>query len=598
MTAISVYLKSIESALKAGNSTEHTHRPALKNYIESLGNGITATNEPRRIACGSPDYIITRGYAPLGYIEAKDVGINLDKSENTDQLARYRAGLRNLILTDYLEFRLYRNGEWVQTANLGTWHKSGGLDLNHAGVTEIPALLQQFLDAHIPTVSSPRELAERMARLARLIRDLIQQVFAHETESGDLHGQYAAFQRVLLNELTVNEFADMYAQTIAYGMFAARCNFKGMHFKRDDAGRELPKTNPFLRKLFNTIAGPDLDDRISWAVDDLADLLGRADMAKILMDFGKATRQEDPVVHFYETFLAAYDPAMREKRGVYYTPEPVVGYIIRSVDSILKNDFKLKNGVGDKSKVKLTVQTPFGKTKSHQIEMHRVQLLDPACGTGTFLHSVVGLIHAGFKQKGLWPGYVAEHLLPRIYGFELLMAPYAVAHMKLGLQLQESGYDFSADQRLNVFLTNSLDEAHEHSGLPLFAQWLADEAAAASNVKRDAPIMVVLGNPPYAGISSNRGPWIERLIQDYKREADGQPLKERRHWLNDDYVKFVRFAQWRIEATGHGILAFVTNHGYLDNPTSRGMRASLMETFDKIYLLDLHGNSNKKRAGA
>jgi predicted helicase len=261
----------------------------------------------------------------------------------------------------------------------------------------------------------------------------------------------------LIADLSVDQFADMYAQTIAYGLFAARCNHVGPGFRRELAGRELPKTNPFLRRLFNTIAGNDLDERIAWAVDDLAELLARADTTAIMEDFGKATRQEDPIVHFYETFLAAYDPKLRELRGVYYTPEPVVGYIVRSVDSILKREFKLKDGLADASKVKLKKPKQKGNAEE-TYETHSVQILDPACGTGTFLHEIVRGIHERFaKNKGLWPSYVAEHLLPRVNGFELLMAPYAVAHMKLGIQLKESGYDFAADERLRVYLTNTLE---------------------------------------------------------------------------------------------------------------------------------------------
>jgi predicted helicase len=593
--AFAEYCKKLTHALKAGNATEHTHRPALKALIESLATDVTATNEPQKIECGSPDYIVTRRGTPLGYIEAKDVGADLDRAEATDQLQRYRSSLRNLILTDYLAFRLYRNSELIQTARLARWHKSETLRPEPGGADETEKLLGTFFEAVVPTISTPRELAERMARLARLLRDLIREVFAHEGKKGDLHGQYDAFKKVLIADLSVDQFADMYAQTIAYGLFAARCNHAGPGFTRAHAGKELPKTNPFLRRLFNTIAGADLDDRIAWAVDDLAELLARADMKAILADFGKATRREDPVVHFYETFLAAYDPKLRETRGVYYTPEPVVGYIVRSIDLILQKRFHLKDGLADKSKVNIQLPAASGKKKTKLFETHRVQILDPACGTGTFLHAVIAQVQERFLgAQGLWPGYVATHLLPRLYGFELLMAPYAVAHMKLGLQLHESGYDFAADERLRVFLTNSVEEAHEHAGLPLFAQWLADEAAAASEVKRDVPIMVVLGNPPYAGISANRGDWIENLVSEYKKEPDGAPLQERKHWLRDDYVKFIRFGQWRIEQTGYGVLGFISNHGYLDNPTFRGMRHSLMQTFDHIYVLDLHGNSNKK----
>jgi predicted helicase len=592
-TAISQYLSRLDSDLKAGNATEHTHRPTLRTLIESLAANIIATNEPSRIACGSPDFIVTRNAVPLGYLEAKDVGTDLERTQDSEQLTRYRSSLRNLILTDYLEFRLYRNGEPFASARLGRIQKSGALRRDTEGAEQVQRLFQWFYDADIPTIHSSRELAERMARVARLMHDLIRNVFANEGRAGDLHGQFDAFKRVLISDLSVDQFADMYAQTIAYGLFAARCNHQAGHFAREHAGRELPKTNPFLRKLFNTIAGADLDDRVSWAVDDLAELLARADMESILKDFGHKTRKEDPVVHFYETFLSAYDPKLREMRGVYYTPEPVVDYIVRSVDSILKATFNLKHGLADKSQVKLAAPLLHGKAKSKIVETHRVQILDPALGTGTFLYSIIEHIRDTFKEaKGLWPSYVASHLLPRLYGFELLMAPYAVAHMKLGLALQESGYDFATDERLRVFLTNSLEEAHEHAGLPLFAQWLADEAAAASLVKREVPIMVIVGNPPYSGHSANKGPWIESLMEEYKKSAELKKPAQAK-WLSDDYVKFIRFSQWRIEQTGYGVLGFITNHGWLDNPTFLDMRASLLASFDDLYVLNLHGNSKK-----
>lgn len=609
------YLARVVSDLKAGNATEHTHRPALQALIESAAGGLRATNEPRRIACGAPDYIVSRvgqgGNVPVGYIEAKDVGKDLDAIEDDEQLKRYRASLRNLILTDYLEFRLYRNGDLVQTARLAKPQKNGVLKADPDGIEQTQKLLTWFVESDIPTITTPRDLAQRMAHMARMIRDLIGKAFTQEADKGELHAQYEGFRKVLLgDDLTPAQFGDMYAQTICYGLFAARCNHVGPAFTRQGAAYELPKTNPFLRKLFQSIAGADLDERIAWAVDDLADLLAKADMGAVLADFGKATRQEDPVVHFYETFLAAYDPALRQSRGVYYTPEPVVSYIVRSVDAILKRDFALPAGLADSSKV--TLKRPTGKVDkkgvalTETVQTHRVQILDPATGTGTFLYIVIQQIRESFTgNAGMWPGYVAEHLLPRIYGFELLMAPYAVAHMKLGLQLKNSGYDFASDERLRVYLTNTLEKAHELTGLPLFTQWLAEEAVQAGDVKQSAPIMVVLGNPPYSGESANNGEWIAGLLRgvdsltgektDDYFEADGAPLGERNpKWLNDDYVKFIRFAQWRIEQTGYGVLAFVTNHGYLDNPTFRGMRQSLMQSFDNIYLLDLHGNSKKK----
>ena len=622
VSPLKTYLEAVVANLKAGNATEHTHRPALKTLLEAVGaqvggaahGAIQATNEPQRIACGAPDFIVTRGLLPLGYVEAKDVGVSLDKTAATDQLRRYRESLPNLILTDYIDFRWFVDGECKLTASLPRPGKDGKVRWNEAAASEVAQLLAQFIQADLPIKATPHDLATRMAGLGRLIRDLINETFKAEGARGELHSQLKAFRDVLMGDtLTEAQFADMYAQTLCYGLFAARCTLPaGSGFTRQSAAHQLPKTNPFLRKLFHQIAGPDLDDRISWAVDQLAELLARADMAAILETFGRATRQEDPVVHFYETFLAAYDPAMREARGVYYTPEPVVGYIVRSVDALLKKHFAMPEGLAHAGKTVIKVPPPpeaakNGKPGYIDHETHRLQILDPATGTGTFLHAVIQQIRQHFVgNDGAWPGYVAEHLLPRLFGFELLMAPYAVAHMKLGLTLEATGYDFASDQRLGVYLTNSLEEAHDFDNLPLFTQWLADESLAASEVKRQAPVMVVLGNPPYSGHSANKGEWMKHLLRGTDTSdhgaltgnyfaVDGKPLGERNpKWLNDDYVKFIRFAQWRIERTGHGVLAFVTNHGYLDNPTFRGMRQSLMQSFDEIYLLDLHGNSKKK----
>jgi predicted helicase len=327
-------------------------------------------------------------------------------------------------------------------------------------------------------------------------------------------------------------------------------------------------------------------------------------MEVILRDFHQKINQEDIVIRFYEDFLAAYKPKMRERRGVYYTPQPVVSYIVRSVDHILKQDFGLQDGLADATKVR--VKSADGKKTT---ETHKVLITDPAVGTGTFLHEVINHIHRSFESKPeQWSDYVAQNLLPRLLGFELLMAPYAVAHMKLGLQLAELGYKFDTEERLRVYLTNTLQEAfrippaEEH-----FSNLFWGEADAANRIKEIAPVMVILGNPPYSGHSANNGDWIKNLLKGKDSlteqlcsnyfEVDGKPLGERNpKWLNDDYVKFIRFGQWRIERTGYGVLAFVTNHGYLDNPTFRGMRQSLMKTFDDIYVLDLHGNSKKKES--
>ncbi len=615
--ALRTYLGEIETYYKRGNATEHTYRGTLKDLLVMFDKGISATNEPKRVKCGAPDYVVERDNLTIGYIEAKDVGIPLDKIEKDEQLGRYRRALDNLILTDYVEFRWYVHGEKRMAARLTTPGSDKRLPLNKQGAAEVTQLLQSFLEHSAEPIHKPQDLARRMARLAHMIRDVIIDEFKEGMASDHLRDLYEAFKETLLPELSETEFADMFAQTLAYGLFAARYNHNSRRFfTRADAAKEIPRTNPFLRKLFGTIAGPDLDDEpFVGFVDELTQILAYTDMDEVLADFGKATRQDDPIVHFYETFLAQYDPKLRELRGVYYTPEPVVSYIVRSVDHLLREHFDCPDGLADTGTVPYTYENEAGE--KHVEHSPRVLILDPATGTSTFLYKVVQHIRESYRtmgNAGMWSAYVREHLLPRIFGFELLMAPYAMAHLKLGMQLAaidlpkaeraKWAYDFKSDERLGIYLTNTLDEALKRSQV-MFGRYISDEANEAAKVKQSYPVMVVLGNPPYSGHSANKGSWITDLLHGRDSqtgqatgnyfEVDGQGLGERNpKWLNDDYVKFIRFAQWRINRTGYGILAFITNHGYLDNPTFRGMRQSLMQSFDDIYVLDLHGNAKKK----
>ena len=586
------YLEEITGIYQQGKATEHSYRPALKKLIESLNNNLQALNEPKRIACGAPDFVINQGIVEIGHLEAKDIGTSLKKVENTPQIKRYLQALGNLIITDHLEFRWYVSGELRLSAAVATLNQKKQIKPDSQGILQVEQLFCQFFLSKVIQITTPRELAKKMAALAQLIRDAIGQALKDQDCGGMLRQQLQSFQRVLISDLNEAQFADMYAQTICYGLFAARCNTDQISsFSRETAAFRLPKTNPFLRGIFHQIAGTELDERITWAVDTLATILQQTDMEGILGSFGKRTRKQDPVVHFYETFLAEYDSKMRESRGVYYTPEPVVSYMVRSVDYILKNKFQIPKGLADAKKI--TIKNPNNSQETQ--EVHQVLILDPAVGTGTFLHSVIDHIYDSFRQqKGMWSSYVSKHLLPRLFGFELLMAPYTVAHMKLGLQLQELGYDFSADERLGIYLTNTLQEAFQIPPADGFLNRIRDEAAAAKDVKQEMPVMVILGNPPYSYQSMNTDPWIVNLVKDYY-QLDGKPLGERNpKGLLDDYVKFIRFAQYRVAETGYGVVALITNHGYLDNPTFRGMRQNLMQTFDDIYVLDLHGNSKKK----
>jgi hypothetical protein len=604
------YLHTLRQNVSTGAATEHTHRPALQSLLESLAGGIRTVNEPQRIACGAPDLLVTRDGLTAGYVETKDIGTSLHETARTEQLRRYRRSLENLLLTDYLDFYWYVDGNMRESARLAKV-QSGGLATERGGAIAVQTLLQSFL-CHAPQqVNTPRELAERMARLTHLIRDIVVQTFETDRVSNLLRGWRSAFARVLVADLDqpekTSEFADMFAQTLAYGLFSARVMDLTPGFDRREAQHLIPKTNPLLRQFFYEITGPQMDDEpyVSF-VDDLAAVLANTDMEAVLADFGKRTRQEDPVVHFYETFLAAYDPRLREARGVYYTPEPVVSYIVRSVDHLLKTRFDCPQGLADTSKVTIRNVDP-GRTVRGTTEMrktaqsHKVLILDPAAGTGTFLYAVVDHIREQFMRAGnagMWSGYVREHLLPRLFGFELLMAPYAVAHFKLALQLAgydlsdaQRGlwaYDFASGERIQVYLTNTLEGPHEYTGLPLFTQFLADETQAANQIKQDLPIMVVIGNPPYSVSSANKGEYIERLMDRYKdavrSERNLQPL-------SDDYIKFIRFAHDRIERSGHGVIGMITNHAYLSGLLHRGLREELMKSFDEIYVLNLHGNA-------
>ena len=613
------YLRQLERNLQRGDATEHTHRPALKAFLEALDDTIVATNEPRRSQCGAPDYVVSRkrDHLSLGYLEAKDIGADLEAEGRGEQLARYLGSLSNLLLTDYLEFHWFVEGKPRATFRLGT-PQPGGKIVPAAPAEQERALhlLHGYLTQRPVDITSADELARRLARLTHIIRDVITGAFRCEQASPQLRDWRNAFATTLLPELAshadtareaaaVSEFADMFAQTLTYGLFSARATSGSHEFTREKAQKLIPRTNPFLRTFFEQITGTALDDEpFAGFVEDLIQTLNHADMARVMADFGKHGPHRDPVVHFYETFLHAYDPKLRELRGVYYTPEPVVSYIVQSIDRLLKDKFGIKAGLADHQK--LTVKRKVGEVETTE-ETHRVLILDPATGTATFLYSVLDFIRSQFKTKknaGQWGSYVHEHLLPRLFGFELLMAPYAVAHFKIGLALaamdeeplfrQEWSYQPQGNERVNIFLTNTLEDLEhttEQLG-PLRA--LSNEANAAYAVKQHKPVLVVLGNPPYSGHSANTGEWISKLVRDYYF-CDGKPLGERNpKWLQNDYVKFIRWSQWRIAQTGQGVLGFITSNSYLDSPTFRGMRHSLLQTFDEIYLLDLHGNANKR----
>ena len=602
--ALKEYISTVNQKYRAGNATEHTYRGTLEQLMQTLLPKLRIVNEPKRVKCGAPDYIASRtDDMPVFYIEAKDIGDNDLDGRNPhghkEQFTRYKQALDYIIFTDYLDFHFYEHGEFVDSVRIAEV-KGDKIVAVDGSEEKFLRLIEHIGSNAIQHITSASRLAKLMAGKARLLENIIEQAMNDDTESyanDNLHGQYQAFKDVLIQELKPSDFADIYAQTIAYGMFAARLHDDTPEdFSREEAARLIPKTNPFLRQIFNNLAGNDLDERITWVVDDLVTVFQATDLKKIMDTYVRDKRHHDPMIHFYEDFLSEYNPKLRKSKGVWYTPQPVVGFIVRAVDEILQKDFNLPDGLADYSMIEKDVaveQSHDKRTvdgmKHMKQRFHRVQILDPATGTGTFLAEVVNQIYDRYRdQQGIWQQYVEQHLLPRLNGFEILMASYAVAHLKLDMLLGETGYQHQSEKRLHVYLTNSLEESNNEPRT-LFAQWLSREASEANVIKRDCPVMVMIGNPPYSISSQNNGKWIMGLLDAYKKN-----LNERKINIDDDYIKFIRLGQHYVEKNGSGILAYISNNSFIDGITHRQMRLNLMQVFDEIFILDLHGNSRKQ----
>jgi len=585
------YLNNLTKTLLRGDAREESYYKHLDELIRHYAdvqklNNIDVTILPKKTDAGNPDFRVWNGENSVtGYIEAKDPSFeNLDAIENSEQLTRYRSTFPNVILTNFFEFRLYRDGQKVAQVNIGrpfvaTKIKSVPPAENIEG---FQSLFNQFFSFSLPKIRTARALAIELAKRTRFLRDEVISVELQENKGKgykQIHGFYEAFKRYLIGTLTEKQFADLYSQTITYGLFAARTR-ADLDFNRRMAFDFIPHTIGILRDVFRYISLEDPPKSLEAIVDDIAEVLRITDAKRILQDYQRSGKGKDPLIHFYETFLAEYDPDIRERRGVYYTPEPVVSYIVNSIHSILKSRFELMDGLASED----------------------VRLLDPASGTLTFPAEAIRLAsneYVGKYGEGGLKGWIKKHILNNYYSFELMMAPYAIGHLKIGYVLDELGYQMGDDERFKLYLTNTLEmEEIEQIEMPGLSS-LSEESNLAGKVKKEQEILVMLGNPPYSGISANINDWTERLL---KENVDGtqsyyvvddEPLGEKKLWLQDDYVKFLRFAQWKIQKSGSGVVGMITNHGYLDNPTFRGMRQSLTKTFDEIYILDLHGNSQK-----
>jgi predicted helicase len=569
------YLDKLCNIYHQKESTESSYYPVLKSfvgdYISKRKGFANIIVQPKKTEVRIPDFILkTEEGNVIGYIEAKEPNknlYNLDKND-AEQIERYKDVLPNLILTNFVDFILFRKGHKISEVRIA---QPVSIRLNNPVLQkaeEFEELLDTFFPFSIPKTTTAFALAEELAKRTKLLRHFVFEELK-DNPSSSVRQFYTAFKEELITSLNVENFSDMYSQTISYGLFSARIRAKDNTFSRTTAYQYIPSTIPLLRSLFHYITGPDLPESLEWIIDDITDVLNSTDIKSILKDFHTTKWTDDPVIHFYETFLNVYNPEERKRRGVYYTPAPVVSYMVRSVHELLKKEFNKPDGLADRT----------------------VTLLDPASGTLTFPATAIRLAKTELENKqrgGIFPQLVKEHILRNFYAFELMVAPYAIGHLKISIVLDDLGYRLSKDERFNLYLTNTLEiKDIKQIDLPLVSE-LAKEGIAAKKVKDKIPILVILGNPPYSVSSENKSEFIEDLMKDYKEAVKGERNIQP---LSDDYIKFLRFAQWKIEQGGVGIVGMITNNSYLSGLIHRGMRKSLFDSFDEIYILDLHGSS-------
>jgi hypothetical protein len=595
LKAFKAYFDQIKK-LEVQDATEHTLRPALDQLLNALASGkkIRVIHEPKRDPSGkgAPDFKFKTNECILGYLENKNIAESLDQFLKSEQIVKYRKLRDNLILTNYLEWIWLKDGEIARRETLCYLSDVGypKARLDHEKAKKVAALIAAFLSTPPKGLGRAKDLALALATRCHYLREfltdeLIRQEREHQ--EGKLFGLFGVFKRDVFHELDIPGFADAFAQMLGYGLFLARLNSgNGVPISLNNAKQYIPTNFELIRELVDFLDELDKEEyrQIRWVIEEILSIMNTLDLAALQEDLAFSQRQgrlfprteeerllfaKDPYVYFYEGFLKAYDKDMRKSRGVYYTPPPVVNFIVRAVNDILQSTFGIKDGLADR---------------------RRVTVLDFATGTGTFLLEVIQQI-LEVAPEGLRDQLISEHILKNLYGFEYLIAPYTIAHLKLSQYLHDKDFRMGPKERLQIYLTNTLEPIEPQQNWLLPA--LSKEVAQAQGVK-NKPILVITGNPPYSGHSLNKGKWITGLIDSYK-QVDGKPLGEKNpKWLQDDYVKFIRFAQWKMDQVEEGIVGIITNHSFLDNPTFRGMRQSLMQTYNQIYVLDLHGSAKKK----
>jgi type I restriction-modification system DNA methylase subunit len=583
--AVSQYVSSVTKEYRTGKASELSYRSYFKSFIESTGKEIHLSEEQKAIKrIGRPDFTSFAKSIKNGYIETKDIPVDLDQEATGTQLTKYLNGaIPNIILTNYLRFMLIRNSrngpETILDVSLleeKELKSKARASIPSQTIRKLEQLLQEFYDFTLPTITNASELATELAKRTRLLGDLIQEQLDEDLETLDAHVNptdsvyefYLGFSE-LINDKDEGKCVDAFAETITYGLFLARLGASD-RITRANAANSIPTTIKIIKKIFINIAGDELPSNVAWIVEEIIDVLNASDIKKIVSNFNfRGKNFRDPFTHFYEDFLQVYNPKMRKQLGVYYTPEQVVSFITRSVNKRLKSQFGKQAGLASGD----------------------ITLLDPCTGTGTFLaqSAVIALDELRKHSAGAEALFIKSHLLKDFFAFEISVSPYVISHLKLSLLLERENYVLSPDERLQIYLTNTLDPA-ESTGLGAFMGVLSAEVQQANRIKLEDKIMVIVGNPPYYKHSSNRSPWILGLTDSYKKDLKEQRLGN----LDDDYVKFLRFAQWKLDQNNKGILGFITNNSFIDNTTFRAMRKSLLASFNKLYILNLHGDSNLK----
>lgn len=616
--AIKKYIKQINSVLDSGEATELSYRTALHNFLEELLPNHTINHEAKRVENNAPDYTIYQNELPIAHVETKNLNDNLNSSTFEEQFDKYKEAFDTVIFTNYIEFEIWKNGELDEIiAPLAlVKEKSKRRIIENSDKVSDFIKLANKISAFKPTkIRSAKKLAKIMAAQAKLLENAILEALHQDLRNNNTQSYivplFKNFKKILIHDLDEKLFADIYSQSITYGLFISRLSFddaKEESFNLDNAVRYIPKTNPLLRSMFDEITGINMDYRIKQLVNAQVEMFSAVEKDRILASFNNRGRK-DPLIHFYEDFLKEYDFETKKKMGVWYTPEPIVNFMVETVDIILESKFGLKNGLANDEYIEIR-KLRQRSTKSEKMYNHerisKIQILDPATGTGTFLSSLIRQIYTKFQgNEGLWDTYVSESLLNRFYAFEYLMAPYVIANFKIGLQIHQTLVDKNTETngRYPIYLTNTLEEAEDDVENLFSSKWLTDETKYANSVKNEKPIMVVIGNPPYNEKSANQSKYIKKLMESYK---DG--LNERNPRLDNDYIKFIRWAEnlvaeevrqynWNDQTNKHqkrkeSVVAFITPNTFLEGKTQRIMRKHLAQSFNDIYIVNLHG-SNK-----